>query len=134
MGEEIRSCAGKCVLVVDDNEFNRELVREILEDEAITVYESDDGKSAVDFMDKAQGADVDVILMDVRMPVMDGFMATKLIREKGGYAAKVPIIAMTANAFESDRKEAQNNGMDGLIAKPVDVETMVSQIAELAGW
>ena len=121
MGEEIRSCAGKCVLVVDDNEFNRELVREILEDEAITVYESDDGKSAVD-------------CMDVRMPVMDGFMATKLIREKGGYAAKVPIIAMTANAFESDRKEAQNNGMNGLIAKPVDVETMVSQIAELAGW
>ena len=53
MGEEIRSCAGKCVLVVDDNEFNRELVREILEDEAIIVYESDDGKSAVDFMDKA---------------------------------------------------------------------------------
>lgn len=67
----------KCVLVVDDNDFNRELVRDILEDEDIVVYEAADGKSAVDFMESQDGTNVNAILMDLRMPVMDGYGGNK---------------------------------------------------------
>lgn len=122
----------KCVLVVDDNDFNRELVRDILEDEDIVVYEAADGKSAVDFMESQEGKNVNAVLMDLRMPVMDGLEATRLIRQ--GSMGNVPIIAMTANAFETDKNYAHANGMDGLIAKPIEVETLAEQIAEMAGW
>ena len=91
----------KCVLVVDDNDFNRELVRDILEDEDIVVYEAADGKSAVDFMESQDGTNVNAILMDLRMPVMDGMEATRVIRQ--GSRGSVPIIAMTANSFELKR-------------------------------
>lgn len=106
----------KCVLVVDDNDFNRELVRDILEDEDIVVYEAADGKSAVDFMESQDGTNVNAILMDLRMPVMDGMEATRVIRQ--GSRGSVPIIAMTANSFETDKDYVNANGMNGFIAKP----------------
>ena len=119
----------KCVLVVDDNDFNRELVRDILEDEDITVYEAEDGSSAIELLESEQADDI-----DVRMPGMDGIETTKIIRTKNGKCTDVPIIAMTADGFGTEMEMLQKIGMNGLISKPVDVNTLVEQIKELAGW
>lgn len=124
----------KCVLIVDDNDFNRELVKDILEDEDITVYEAEDGSSAIELLESEQADDIDVVLMDMRMPGMDGIETTKLIRTKNGKCTEVPIIAMTADGFETDIGMLQKAGMNGLISKPVDVNTLVEQITKLAGW
>ena len=124
----------KCVLIVDDNDFNRELVKDILEDEDITVYEAEDGSSAVELLESEQSDDIDVVLMDMRMPGMDGIETTKIIRTKNGKCTEVPIIAMTADGFETDIGMLQKAGLNGLISKPVDVNTLVEQITKLAGW
>lgn len=124
----------KCVLIVDDNDFNRELVKDILEDENITVYEAEDGSSAIELLESEQSDDIDVVLMDMRMPGMDGIETTKIIRTKNGKCTEVPIIAMTADGFETDIGMLQKAGMNGLISKPVDVNTLVEQITKLAGW
>lgn len=125
---------GKCILVVDDNDFNRELVIDILEDEDITVYEADSGEAAIEIMKSDKADDIDAILMDMRMPVMDGASATGHIRALGGRCEKLPIIAMTANTYESDASILTDAGMNGLITKPIDVDTLTQQIAKLAGW
>ena len=124
----------KCVLIVDDNDFNRELVKDILEDEDITVYEADDGSSAIELLESEQADDIDVVLMDMRMPGMDGIETTKIIRTNNGKCMEVPIIAMTADGFETDIGMLQKAGMNGLISKPVDVNTLVEHITKLAGW
>ena len=124
----------KCVLIVDDNDFNRELVKDILEDEDITVYEGEDGSSAIELLESEQADDIDVVLMDMRMPGMDGIETTKIIRTKNGKCMEVPIIAMTADGFETDIGMLQKAGMNGLISKPVDVNTLVEHITKLAGW
>ena len=124
----------KCVLIVDDNDFNRELVKDILEDEDITVYEAEDGSSAIELLEIEQADDIDVVLMDMRMPGMDGIETTKIIRTKNGKCMEVPIIAMTADGFETDIGMLQKAGMNGLISKPVDVNTLVEHITKLAGW
>ena len=124
----------KCVLIVDDNDFNRELVKDILEDEDITVYEAEDGSSAIELLESEQADDIDVVLMDMRMPGMDGIETTKIIRTKNGKFMEVPIIAMTADGFETDIGMLQKAGMNGLISKPVDVNTLVEHITKLAGW
>ena len=124
----------KCVLIVDDNDFNRELVKDILEDEDITVYEAEDGSSAIALLESEQADDIDVVLMDMRMPGMDGIETTKIIRTKNGKCMEVPIIAMTADGFETDIGMLQKAGMNGLISKPVDVNTLVEHITKLAGW
>ena len=124
----------KCVLIVDDNDFNRELVKDILEDEDITVYEAEDGSSAIELLESEQADDIDVVLMDIRMPGMDGIETTKIIRTKNGKCTEVPIIAMTADGFETDIGMLQKAGMNGLISKPVDVNTLVEHITKLAGW
>ena len=124
----------KCVLIVDDNDFNRELVKDILEDEDITVYEAEDGSSAIELLESEQADDIDVVLMDMRMPGLDGIETTKIIRTKNGKCTEVPIIAMTADGFETDIGMLQKAGMNGLISKPVDVNTLVEHITKLAGW
>ena len=124
----------KCVLIVDDNDFNRELVKDILEDEDITVYEAEDGSSAIELLESEQADDIDVVLMDMRMPGMDGIETTKIIRTKNGKCMEVLIIAMTADGFETDIGMLQKAGMSGLISKPVDVNTLVEHITKLAGW
>ena len=124
----------KCVLIVDDNDFNRELVKDILEDEDITVYEAEDGSSAIELLESEQADDIDVVLMDMRMPGMDGIETSKIIRTKNGKCTEVPIIAMTADGFETDIGMLQKAGMNGLISKPVDVNTLVEHITKLAGW
>ena len=90
----------KCVLIVDDNDFNRELVKDILEDEDITVYEAEDGSSAIELLESEQADDIDVVLMDMRMPGMDGIETTKIIRTKNGKCMEVQIIAMTADGLK----------------------------------
>ena len=112
----------KCVLIVDDNDFNRELVKDILEDEDITVYEAEDGSSAIELLESEQADDI------------DGIETTKIIRTKNGKCTEVPIIAMTADGFETDIGMLQKAGMNGLISKPVDVNTLVEHITKLAGW
>ena len=124
----------KCVLIVDDNDFNRELVKDILEDEDITVYEAEDGSSAIELLESEQADDIDVVLMDMRMPGMDGIETTKIIRAKNRKCMEVPIIAMTSDGFETDIGMLQKAGMNGLISKPVDVNTLVEHITKLAGW
>ena len=124
----------KCVLIVDDNDFNRELVKDILEDEDITVYEAEDGSSAIELLESEQADDIDVVLMDMRMPGMDGIETTKIIRTKNGKCMEVPLIAMRADGFETDIGMLQKAGMNGLISKPVDVNTLVEHITKLAGW
>ena len=110
------------------------LVKDILEDEDITVYEAEDGSSAIELLESEQADDIDVVLMDMRMPGMDGIETTKIIRTKNGKCMEVPIIAMTADGFETDIGMLQKAGMNGLISKPVDVNTLVEHITKLAGW
>ena len=98
------------------------------------VYEAEDGSSAIELLESEQADDIDVVLMDMRMPGMDGIETTKIIRTKNGKCMEVPIIAMTADGFETDIGMLQKAGMNGLISKPVDVNTLVEDITKLAGW
>ena len=98
------------------------------------VYEAEDGSSAIELLESEQADDIDVVLMDMRMPGMDGIETTKIIRTKNGKCTEVPIIAMTADGFETDIGMLQKAGMNGLISKPVDVNTLVEHITKLAGW
>ena len=116
---------GKKVLLVDDNELNREIAQEILEDCGIQVTTACDGEKAVEYMKHVQPGDCDLILMDVQMPVMDGYEATRLIRKLDNeLVAGIPIIAMTANAFADDQQAALDAGMNEHVAKPVNVNKL----------
>ena len=111
------------ILIVDDEPDIRNILRILLENKGYTVLEAADGSSAVETV--RQSADVDLILMDIQMPIMDGYEATRRIRAMSDPAvAGIPIIAMTANAFEEDRKRALASGMDEHIAKPINIEKM----------
>jgi len=126
---------GKTALIVDDNTYNRELLKEILEDEQMKVVEARNGSEAVEIIRNMNKGDIDVVLMDVRMPVMNGYEASKTIRAlEDEEKSNIPIIAMTANAFAEDKKEAIRNGMNGHIAKPIDIDTIAGLIAVNAGW
>ena len=120
---------GARVLVVEDNELNREIATEILQDVGFVVETATDGSIGVDMVKQSPEGHYDLILMDIQMPVMDGYEATRAIR----YLPRkdvtgMPIIAMTANAFEEDRERALQNGMNAHIAKPLDVEALVNRL------
>lgn len=115
---------GKRVLVVDDVEFNREIATELLEDEKMIVETADDGNIAVEMVKSKSPDYYDVILMDVQMPTMDGYESTKIIRSLGDKYVNIPIIAMTANAFEEDKENAYKAGMNGHLAKPVKIKNL----------
>ena len=123
------SFLGKNVLLVEDNEMNREIATEILEEEEMVVESADDGTAAIEKL-RERGIDFyDFILMDIQMPVMDGYQATKAIREM--YPDRhIPIIALSANAFEEDRKKSMEAGMDDHVAKPVDVKKLKETLAK----
>ncbi|WP_290763521.1 response regulator [Fibrobacter sp. UBA4297] len=119
------SFSGKKVLLVDDNELNREIAQEILEDCGIQVTSLCDGEKAVEYMKNLQSGACDLILMDVQMPIMDGYEATRQIRKlENKEAAEIPIIAMTANAFADDQQAALDAGMNEHVAKPVNVNKL----------
>ena len=122
---------GKKVLLVEDNEINREIAVAILEEDGFVIDTAEDGSVAVEKMKLAQSGQYDFILMDVQMPIMDGYEATRQIRALTNPAAfDIPIIAMTANAFEEDRQEALNSGMNDHIPKPIDVKLLKETIAK----
>ena len=121
----------KKVLLVEDNELNREIAVDILEEVGMIVDTAEDGIVAVEKMKNAEEGQYDLILMDIQMPRMNGYEATKAIRELPDlHASAIPIIAMTANAFEEDKQNAFASGMNEHIAKPIDVEKLKKTIAK----
>ncbi len=124
--------SGKRILLVEDNEFNREIARYILEDMDFIVEEAADGSIAVNKLLKSHPGHFDLVLMDIQMPVMDGYTATKEIRNiKDPAIASVPIIAMTANAFIEDVEKCLESGMNAHISKPFDASKLVHALNEL---
>ena len=122
--------SGKRVLLVEDNELNREISRELLENEGILVEEAEDGDAAVEIVRNSVPGYYDMVLMDIQMPKMDGYEATRQIRALSDPAlSQIPIVAVTANAFEEDRHAAREAGMNGHIAKPISVKQLREQMA-----
>lgn len=122
---------GRNILLVEDNELNMEIARCILEDAGMNVTMAADGAMAYDiYMSSATGT-FDAILMDIMMPNLDGYGATMLIRRSGREdALSIPIVAMTANAFESDKRDAIGAGMNAHVAKPIDVDKLIRLLAD----
>ncbi len=123
---------GKKILLVEDNELNQEITVEILQEAGFVVDVADDGTVAVEKMQHAKPGQFDLILMDIQMPILNGYEATKQIRAfDDPDLAGIPILAMTANAFEEDRQEALEAGMNGHVAKPVDVPKLLELLREI---
>lgn len=122
------------LLLADDNELNREIATAILEEAGFTIETAENGQIAVDMLKASEPGYYQLILMDVQMPVMNGYEATIEIRKlENKELASIPILAMTANAFEEDKREALNSGMDGHIAKPIDIQKLMETLDEILG-
>lgn len=125
LSEPPASIKGKRILLVEDNELNREIAQEILNESGLIIETANDGTAAVDMVEKSKDGYYDLILMDIQMPIMNGYEATKRIRNMSNIAlASIPIIAMTANAFNEDVKIALESGMNDHIAKPLDIDRL----------
>ncbi len=123
---------GRRVLLVEDNELNKEIAEELLCQEGFLVETAENGKEAVDAVRDRQPGWFDLILMDVQMPVMDGYEATRCIRALSDpVRAHVPIIAMTANAFDEDKQAAAEAGMDGHVGKPIDIPVLLKILRDV---
>ena len=123
---------GKKILLVEDNELNQEIAVEILQESGFVLDVADDGSVAVEKMTKAKPGQYDLILMDIQMPILNGYEATRQIRSMEHCPLKdIPIIAMTANAFEEDKKAAFAAGMNGHIAKPIDIPKLLELLEEI---
>ena len=127
-----RRYEGKKVLLVEDNELNREIATAIMEEIGLDVDCVEDGTDAVNIMSSAEGRKYDLIFMDIQMPKMDGYTATREIRTLNDpKCANIPIIAMTANAFEEDRKKAIKAGMNAHIAKPISADIILENLEKM---
>ena len=125
--------SGTRILLVEDNELNIEIAKYILEDFGAVVEVAENGKIAVDRLNAqtTPNGDFDIILMDIMMPVMNGYEATQAIRASSEpLISNIPIIAMTANAFDEDRKHAKAVGMNGFVPKPIEIDTLLSEISK----
>ena len=122
---------GKRILLAEDNDLNAEIAETVLEETGIKVKHVEDGIQCIEELKKMPEKYYDVILMDVQMPNMDGYTATQRIRDLDDSRAEIPIIAMTANAYDEDRRKAQEAGMDGFLAKPLDVDEMMRLLAQI---
>ena len=132
--ERANRYSGKKVLLVEDNELNREIATALLEETGVSVDCVEDGTDAVERMNEVDDDRYDLIFMDIQMPKMDGYMTTREIRTlKNNKKANIPIVAMTANAFEEDKKKAFKAGMNAHIAKPIDIETIVDVLEQVFG-
>ena len=126
--------AGKRILLVEDNELNQEIAKTILEDAGFTVETANNGVTAVEMMEQAVLGQYNLILMDIQMPMMNGYEAAKKIRAmKNPDIASIPIVAMTANAFEEDKEKSYAAGMNGHLTKPVSVEKLMEMIRKMIG-
>ncbi len=131
---QLTSLAGKHILLVEDNDLNREIAVELLQMYGLTVAEAENGQQAVDMFLANAPETYDGILMDIQMPVLNGYEATKAIRAlKRPDAQVIPILALTANAFASDLGKAHNAGMNDYIAKPIDVEQLLGVMQKWIG-
>ena len=123
---------GKHILLAEDNELNREIAVEILSKYGFMVDAAENGVEAVKKIKESKPGDYDLVLMDVQMPLMDGGEATRQIRALPDPAlAKIPILAMTANAFEEDRKSVLECGMNGFLSKPINIEELIAALSSL---
>ena len=130
-GEEI-SFEGRRALLVEDNMINMEIAQMLLEQAGFLIETAENGKIALEMTESSESGYYDVILMDIQMPVMDGYTAAQAIRGLPDPAlAGIPIIAMTANAFQEDIKKAEAVGMNGHIAKPLDVPSMKATLQKV---
>ena len=133
-GEHAVDFTGMRILLVEDNEINREIASLILEDAGFEIEEAENGQIALDKVSSSQPGDYDAVLMDVQMPVMDGYEATRAIRALDDERlAGIPIIAASANAFEEDVQASKDAGMNAHISKPLDVDKVMQVLAEVLG-
>ena len=122
------------ILLVEDNELNREIAVALLSEYGFQVDTAEDGAEAVERVRNSRPGDYDLVLMDVQMPVMNGYEATEQIRSLDDPAlAGITILAMTANAFDEDRKKALACGMDGFLSKPIVIEELISTLQNSLG-
>ena len=129
-GEVTLDFTQKRLLLVEDNAINMEIAKMILDQQGFMVEEAENGQVAVDMVSQSEPGYYDAILMDVQMPVMNGYEATRAIRALDDKAlASTPILAMTANAFQEDVQAAKDAGMQAHIAKPIDVAVLVEELA-----
>lgn len=124
---------GKRLLLVEDNELNREIAFEILNEYGFLVDTAENGKEAVDTIAATPYGYYDLVLMDIQMPVMNGYEATRKIRALDAAVSAVPIVAMTANAFDEDRKAAKESGMNGFISKPINMTEVIEVLHSVLG-
>ena len=123
---------GKNILLVEDNELNREIAIEILGEYGFRVDTAENGAVALQKVRTSAPGCYDLVLMDVQMPIMDGYEATRQIRALENPAlAGIPILAMTANAFEEDKKNALDCGMNGFLSKPIIMEELVHELQKI---
>ena len=117
------------ILLAEDNELNQEIAQAILEEAGFTVDVVETGRDVVDLLEMSPPDCYQLILMDIQMPVMNGYEATKIIRGmEDPVLRSIPILAMTANAFEEDKQRALQCGMHGQIAKPIDIEKLLETL------
>lgn len=122
------------ILLVEDNDFNAEIATVILEEEGFVIERAQDGQVCCDMLTAAPAGHYDAILMDIQMPVMNGYEATKAIRQMDDPAkANIPILAMTANAFDEDRREALRVGMNGHLSKPISIHLLIRELTKVLG-
>lgn len=120
---------GKRVLLVEDDHLDQEIAQAILQDVGFDVSIADGGDVAVERLQDAMPGDYDLVLMDIQMPKMDGYTATRQIRTLPGAVANVPIVAMTANAFEEDKQKAIRAGMNAHISKPIEADKLMETLS-----
>ena len=121
--------SGKRILLAEDNDLNAEIAMELLQDAGFEIERAEDGAVCVDLLEQAKVGYYDLILMDIQMPNMNGYDATRIIRAlPDSGKANIPILAMTANAFDEDKREAYRCGMNGHIAKPIDIQVLMNTL------
>jgi CheY-like chemotaxis protein len=129
---EVLDFSGKRILMAEDNDLNAEIAMTLLEDSGFAIERAKNGQECIDMLAEHDAKYYDIILMDVQMPKLNGYEATQKIREMTDPdKANIPIVAMTANAFKEDQQQALDMGMNGHLAKPIDIGKVFGTLKEL---